>query len=144
YIDTFVDELRWEESDSSRRDKIRALKLDKEEWKRVGSFTDLLSHADNAQQAFSSDQVSTLHLAIPALEGLYRAWSSRANRAKYSSFSLALHAACQKIDNYYEKTTNSPAYIMTMILDPREKMSYFKKHWPKDLQTDVLKCIKEV
>ncbi|KAG6875028.1 hypothetical protein C0993_011145 [Termitomyces sp. T159_Od127] len=23
-------------------------------------------------------------------------------------------------------------------------MSYFKKHWPKDLQTDILKCIEEV
>ncbi|KAG6870218.1 hypothetical protein C0995_014544 [Termitomyces sp. Mi166 len=72
HINTFVDELCWEETDSSKRDKIRALKLDEEEWKQVSSFTDLM-HADNAQQAFLSDHVSTLHLAIPVLEALYRA-----------------------------------------------------------------------
>ncbi|KAG6870219.1 hypothetical protein C0995_014545, partial [Termitomyces sp. Mi166 len=33
---------------------------------------------------------------------------------------------------------------MAMILDPREKMSYFKKHWPKDLHVKVLKCVEEV
>jgi hypothetical protein len=31
-VDVFVDELRWEEPDSSKRDKIRELKLTKEEW----------------------------------------------------------------------------------------------------------------
>jgi hypothetical protein len=71
-------------------------------------------HADNAQQAFSSEQVSTLHLAIPALEALHRAWSTRADRPKYEYFVNALHAACTKINEYYEKTTESPAFIMAM------------------------------
>ncbi|KAF8816169.1 hypothetical protein BYT27DRAFT_7077698 [Phlegmacium glaucopus] len=104
-VDTFIDELRWEETDSSKRDKIRALKLDDDEWQH---------HADNAQQAFSSDQASTLHLAIPALEALHRAWSSRSAHPKYERFAPALEAACMKIDDYYEKTTDSPAYIMAM------------------------------
>lgn len=137
-VDAFVDELRWEEPDSTKRDKIRELKLTSEEWTRVNTFLGLLTvcfvysliqfsspddtpqHADNAQQAFSSDNVSTLHLAIPALEALYRAWSSRADRPnlKYSPFSPALHAACKKIDEYYEKTTASPAYIMSMSTNP--------------------------
>ncbi|KAG6888672.1 hypothetical protein C0992_007879 [Termitomyces sp. T32_za158] len=144
HINTFIDELRWEESDSSRRDKIRALRLDQEEWKRVELFTDLLLHADRAQQAFSSDKVSTLHLAIPALEALHRAWSSCAICVKYTGFSSALQSACQKIDDYYEKMTDSPAYIMAMILDPSEKMSYFNKHWPKNLQAEVSRCVEEV
>jgi hypothetical protein len=37
-IDSFVEELRWEEVDSSRRDKIRELKLSAEEWQRVNVF----------------------------------------------------------------------------------------------------------
>ena len=130
-IDNFVDELRWEEADSEKRDKIRELKLNGEEWGRVSTFLGLLSvclsyitvryniltplqHADNAQQAFSSDNVSTLHHAIPALEALHKAWSSRADRSKYAPFATALHVACTKIDKYYEKTTDSPAYIMAM------------------------------
>jgi hypothetical protein len=42
-IDTFVDELRWEEDDSAKRDKIRELKLRGEEWERVNLFLGLLS-----------------------------------------------------------------------------------------------------
>lgn len=42
-VDAFVDELRWEEQDSAKRDKIRELKLTSEEWVRVGTFLDLLS-----------------------------------------------------------------------------------------------------
>jgi len=143
-VDAFVDELRWEEQDSTKRDKIRELKLTSEEWVRVNTFLGLLSHADNAQQAFSSNNISTFHLAIPALEALYRAWSSRADRLKYLPFAPALRAACEKIDEYYEKTTESPAYIMSMILNPKEKMDYFKKHWSVDLQEDVVKCAEEV
>jgi len=76
-----------------------------------------LQHADNAQQAFSSENVPTLHLGIPALEALYRAWSSRAERPKYELFAPALRAAYEKVDEYYEKTTESPAYIMSMSMD---------------------------
>lgn len=63
---------------------------------------------------FLFDQVLTLHLGIPVLEALHRAWTSRVNRIKYTPFSLALQAACHKIDDYYEKTTDTPAYIIAM------------------------------
>jgi hypothetical protein len=105
--------------------------------------------------------VSTLHLAIPALEALHRAWSSRAERPKYERFFPALEAAYKKIDNYYEKTTKSPAYVLAMsmwspfmlinytfnillVLNPKEKMSYFEKHWSTELQSDVKKCVEEL
>jgi hypothetical protein len=42
-VDAFVDELRWEEQDSTKRDKIRELKLTSEEWVRVNTFLGLLS-----------------------------------------------------------------------------------------------------
>ena len=42
-IDAFIDELRWGEQDSAKRDKIRELKLTSEEWVHVGTFLDLLS-----------------------------------------------------------------------------------------------------
>ena len=177
-IDAFVDELRWEEHDSAKRDKIHELKLTSEEWVRVDIFLGLLSvclplyiyvvsklnnlqHADNAQQAFSSDNVPTLHCAIPALEALHRAWFSRAGRSKFQPFTLALHAACNKINEYCEKTTESPAHIMSMsmsfsllsctldlsdislVFNPKEKMGYFKKHWSAELQEEVLKCVEE-
>jgi len=42
-VDTFVDELRWEETDAAKRDKIRGLKLDSDEWQRVNMFLGLLA-----------------------------------------------------------------------------------------------------
>jgi hypothetical protein len=42
-VDIFVDELCWEETDLSKHDKIRALKLDNDEWQRVNMFLGLLS-----------------------------------------------------------------------------------------------------
>ena len=42
-VDAFVDELQWEEQDSTKRDKIRELNLTSEEWTRVNTFLDLLT-----------------------------------------------------------------------------------------------------
>ena len=42
-IDTFVDELCWEETDAAKHDKIHVLKLDSDEWKCVNMFLGLLA-----------------------------------------------------------------------------------------------------
>ena len=42
-IDAFIDELRWEEHDSAKWDKIRELKLTSDEWVQVNIFLGLLS-----------------------------------------------------------------------------------------------------
>jgi hypothetical protein len=124
------------------------------------SLTTISQYADVAQQAFSSERGSTLHLAIPALETLHKAWSSRAEKPKYARFSHALKTAAAKLDEYYEKTTDSLAYVIAMgsffffnysslmsvniVLDPTSKMAYFKKHWPEHLHDDVLSCAENV
>jgi hypothetical protein len=33
---------------------------------------------------------------------------------------------------------------MFLVLNPKEKLGYFKKHWSSDLQEDVVKCVEEV
>jgi hypothetical protein len=71
-------------------------------------------HADNAQQAFSTDQGPTLHLALPALEALWKAWSTRQGRDKYADFQSGLAAGVEKISGYYEKSADSDAYIIAM------------------------------
>ncbi|KAG1785010.1 uncharacterized protein HD556DRAFT_1314614 [Suillus plorans] len=76
--------LQQEECNLTKRSKIDRMQLSPVEWTRAGQFTDLLLYADVAQQAFSSDHGSTLHLAIPALETLHRSWMSQAERSKYS------------------------------------------------------------
>ena len=69
---------------------------------------------DVAQQAFSSENGSTLHLAIPALKTLYKSWLTQANKVKYTCFAAALSAGAAKINKYYEKTTDKPAFVMAI------------------------------
>ncbi|KIL55515.1 hypothetical protein M378DRAFT_17877 [Amanita muscaria Koide BX008] len=57
---------------------------------------------------------------------------------------MSITAGCQKIDGYYEKTTDTPAYILSMVLDPRQKLGHFKKNWLLDLQGDVVKCVEDL
>jgi hypothetical protein len=142
--------------------KIDFLQLTSAEWTQVGQFADLLSYANVVQQAFLSNRGPTLHLAIPALETLHKSWSSRAERHKYIRFAGPLKAAAEKLDEYYEKTTDTAAYVIAMcssfaiiiiptltnstilVLDPTSKLTYFKKHWPSNLLDDVLACAENV
>jgi hypothetical protein len=114
----------------TKRAKIDALKLEPDEWDHVKLFVNLLAvcplvispslsdqvkqHADSAQQAFSSDTGPSLHLALPALEGLHKAWVSRSNNPKYARFRAGLTAATDKIQEYYEKSAECDAYIIGM------------------------------
>ncbi|KAH9041468.1 hypothetical protein EDB83DRAFT_2318216 [Lactarius deliciosus] len=118
--------------------KIDALKLSNNEWTRVECFIDLLKHADKYQQAFSYENIPSLHTAIPALEKLHAAWDSRTTRRKYAPFVDGLRAGVTKIEEYYNKTSTSHAYTFVMLLNPDEKMSYFKKNWDAELQKEVL------
>jgi hypothetical protein len=58
-----------------------------------------------------------LHLALPALEALHKAWTVRATKPRYSRFAAALTAGTDKIAEYYEKTEDSDAFIMAMGTD---------------------------
>lgn len=80
----------------------------------LSSLTQVIQHADNAQQAFSSDRATTLHLALPALEALHKAWTKCAERSKYIDFVPALNAGLQKIEEYYSRTAECDAYTFAM------------------------------
>ncbi len=156
---------------------LQALKLEPEEWEQVERFLDLLSvcahhflkhipdvgypqHAENAQHAFSLEQGPTLHLAIPALEALHKAWSARISRDKYADFVDALSAATAKIEEYYNKTEQSPAYTFVMcesffstskhatdslaVLDPSGKGMHLKKYWSAELYERALIVAEEI
>ncbi|KAK7679243.1 hypothetical protein QCA50_017821 [Cerrena zonata] len=55
FVDTFVCKMALCASNAEERRKIDNLKLTFDEWERVGSFLQLLSHVDSHQQMFSSE-----------------------------------------------------------------------------------------
>ncbi|KAG6863608.1 hypothetical protein C0991_004637 [Blastosporella zonata] len=138
FIELFLCALVQEEKDCKKRQKLTDLIPTKTEWSRVSTFLDLLTHAENAQHAFSSNQGPSLHLAIPALESLCKAWSSRKDRDKYTDFRDALEAGVDKIVHYYDRTSESEVYTFVMLLDPELKSKHLKKHWGDDLTTIAL------
>ena len=71
-------------------------------------------HADQTQQAFSSDKGPSLHSGLPALEALHETWSLRSEEGKYSDFWDALTDAAAMIAEYYDKTATSDAFIFAM------------------------------
>ncbi|KAL0565923.1 hypothetical protein V5O48_016097 [Marasmius crinis-equi] len=122
FVDTFVYEIGLLETNTEKRRKIDALKLSDEEWERVQTFLNLLAYANSAQHMFSSDTEPSLHVGLPALEGLHKAWSSRIERPKYIRFTEALQAGINKVSDYYNKTDISDAYTMAILLHPEKKM----------------------
>ncbi|KAG6838880.1 hypothetical protein C0991_007718 [Blastosporella zonata] len=114
HVNMFIYELGIKEDNLEKTAKIHALKLTEKEWERAGNFCSLLSHADKAQQSFSSAHLPTLFNAIPAIEILHSAWTTRASNSKYASFKPALQAATEKLNAYYEKTADSNAHIIAM------------------------------
>jgi hypothetical protein len=127
-VDKFVFEIAMDESGEKRK-KLAALQLTEAEWSRVDLFLNLLAvrvavlswlllirkqYAENSQHKFSSDLKSTLHLALPALESLHAGWTKCVEDLKYSDFSDALREALEKVDEYYQKTSSSNAYMFAM------------------------------
>ncbi|KAI9508249.1 hypothetical protein F5148DRAFT_1275841 [Russula earlei] len=124
--------------------KIDDLQLSDDEWGNIRLFNDLLAHANNAQQAFSSDQATTLHLALPALEALHKAWSKHAERAKYLKFVPALNAGLAKIEEYYDHTAECDAYTFAMLLDLSQKTEHICKYWGDDKLESILENAEEM
>jgi hypothetical protein len=91
---------------------------------------------------------------------LHAGWTKCAEDPKYSVFADAIEQALAKVDEYYQKTSNSNAYMFAMgnfhlhlfrrvpanhfqVLDPGRKLSYFKEHWPVDLQDEAIRNMEE-
>lgn len=74
----------------------------------------MCQHADRAQQTFSSENEPSLHVAIPALEALHNAWSKRIVKDKYTAFVEPIQAGIDKLSEYYDRTGDSSAYVLSM------------------------------
>ncbi len=55
-------------------------------------------------------------MALPALEALHKAWSTRYSRTQYADFQDGLNAGIDKIVDYYDRSADSDAYIMAMCM----------------------------
>jgi hypothetical protein len=115
-----------------KRKKIEALQLSDREWSNVKLMILILQvsfstsvvlldrclifsqDSDRAQNSLSYENGASMHLVIPALEGLRRAWMSKLSKDKYECFHPALVAAIEKLDFYLDKMRESDAHLVAM------------------------------
>ncbi|PPR07905.1 hypothetical protein CVT24_002800 [Panaeolus cyanescens] len=137
YVEEFVVDLMRKESNAEKRRRLQELLLTEDEWETVSKFCNLLQVADDAQHAFSAAARPTLHNALPAIEKMYSKWEKASEMVEYTRFKSALAAGMRKIEEYYERTAESSAHIVCMVLDPRKKFAHFERNWGTDLVNDV-------
>ncbi|KAK7678946.1 hypothetical protein QCA50_018086 [Cerrena zonata] len=98
-----------------------------------------------ASNAEERRKIDNLKLTFDEWEqGLHKAWSVRAEKKQYEPFSRALKVACHKISEYYDKTGNTDAYVVSIFLNPCQKGAYFKKYWSSTLETEALTSMEDV
>ncbi|KAF9034074.1 hypothetical protein BJ165DRAFT_745549 [Panaeolus papilionaceus] len=74
---------------------------------------------------------------------MYSSWEKASLLKCYAPFRPAIEAAMEKIEEYYERTAESDAHIIAMVLDPRSKLGHFKDHWGLELLEDVKQTLQD-
>ncbi|KAF5309327.1 hypothetical protein D9758_019000 [Tetrapyrgos nigripes] len=109
FVKEFLDKIWLDKTDT------RLLHMQDSEWNEIIHLISILMHADEIQQKFSSENDPTLHLAIPLLESLHKKWSVCMKRSRYSELQEPLKAGVAKLKTYYEKTSDSAAYVSLIL-----------------------------
>ncbi|EMD31003.1 hypothetical protein CERSUDRAFT_69644 [Gelatoporia subvermispora B] len=63
---------------------------------------------------------------------------------KYAHFKPGLEAGLRKIEQYYERVADNDAYIMSMVLDPQQKLTHIKENWTEKLHDEALAVVQKL
>jgi hypothetical protein len=131
-IDAFVTSTRQLEKD----------KLSDQDWT---DLTDMLMLLEPFKQVTMLGQkkgtrygsiASTLWAFDMLLDALEKA--KAATRARDNGFRRALERSWTLLDRYYHLTDQSTVHIFAMLLDPRMKLEYFERKWPREWVEDAM------
>lgn len=56
----------------------------------------------------------------------------RGSRRSETGFRAAVNLSWDLLKRYYKETDKCPVYFAAMVLDPRFKMEYFERQWPRE------------
>jgi hypothetical protein len=100
-----------------------------EDWKDLASIRDFLKLFFIATKSTESPDHSIGRI-IPIFDRLLSHYEK--SRTVYKDSPLmrtCLETGWSKLEKYYVKSDQSPAYVAAVVLDPSWKWSYFKQHW---------------
>jgi hypothetical protein len=76
---------------------------------------------------------STLDDVLPAMDYILEVFEAKKEEFKDDPIlGPCINSGWSKLDKYYELTSDSPAYIAALVLNPAFKWEYIEKIWPND------------
>ncbi|KAF8236929.1 hypothetical protein L208DRAFT_1249650 [Tricholoma matsutake] len=97
-----------------------AFTLSKIDWERVLEACKILA---------ISEKRPTQWQALPAIEELQTAWEAKPNNPRYVTYQTAISDGLAKLNKYYSRFDEKPAYILALVLHPYFKLAYIKLAW---------------
>ncbi|KAF8874802.1 hypothetical protein BD779DRAFT_1420492, partial [Infundibulicybe gibba] len=112
-----------------RRIPWSAFKLSNADWGRVLDARNILEDSNRIQQYFSAEKQPTLWRALPAMEELQTAWEDKCKDPRYALYKPAITDGLAKLNKYYSRFDEKPAFILALVLHPYYKLTYIKLAW---------------
>ncbi|KAJ3965333.1 hypothetical protein EV361DRAFT_810877, partial [Lentinula raphanica] len=93
-----------------------AFKFLSRDWDRVKDCRSILE--------VSLHKTVSIYKAIPAFEVLLTQWENMLQDTRYQLYHSAVEAGLKKLQKYYTRFDEKPAYILSLFIHP-----YYKLHW---------------
>ncbi|KAJ3518939.1 hypothetical protein NMY22_g13434 [Coprinellus aureogranulatus] len=110
--------------------------LTEDDWESIMSIW-VVPHA--FQQTLSEEKQPSLGKALPAFEALKRQWEELSQT--YPVLENIIRPGIDKLQDYRELADAVPAYVMSMILTPSERLRYYEDFDPTNLASMKQKFI---
>ena len=115
----------------SEEDSLSKDHLSTDDWNLLTSIRDILKAFYDATQA-TEPRKSTIDLTIPTLDFLVEQFDQAIEQFNHHDILReSLQAGLTKLLEYWNKTQLSPVYIAAIVLDPRNKLEYFRSWEPE-------------
>ncbi|KDQ11785.1 hypothetical protein BOTBODRAFT_446543 [Botryobasidium botryosum FD-172 SS1] len=85
-----------------------------------------------------------MHQVLPAIEWLIQQWNKCLKDPVYRGFENSIEHALLKMEDYHRELRSQPAYIVSMVLNPRVKFKFIKKNWSDDDAAEAERTMKNI
>jgi hypothetical protein len=110
-------------------DEIKLDKLDTTEWSTLYEIKDFLALLKSTTKSLEG-YGHTLDRVIPSMDYILAQFEkAKVQYANHDVLKNMVNSGWQKMDKYYSKTDESPAYPAAIILNPVRKEKYMDKYW---------------
>lgn len=113
-------------------EELRKYQLTNVEWGLLEVYRKVLAVPHAFQQLLSAEKTPTLCNAIPSFEAMMQLWDEQ--KTEMPEVTQVIDAGMEKLDGYRNRTDAVPAYILAMIINPAQKLSFYSNYQPHKVQ----------